>query len=270
MGSGLRSAVALMRVAWLSGTSYRLATLMQFASVIVSIVPLYFVATAVQDLAAGSIQTEGGRYFSFIVVGVAAMYVLAASLGAIPSAIASNIGSGVFESLLVTRTSLPMLLLGLSGYPVSLSLLRAGALIVGALFFGLRLSPEMVPAALVIVALLSLAYAGIGLVSAALIVIFRTSGPLITVVMMLSGLLGGAYYSTAAVPGWLRGLTDFVPLTYALRPIRMLLLGGASLGDVVEDVSILTLITAVTLSVGTLCLTLALRRARRAGTLSQY
>lgn len=266
----MRSALALMRVAWLSGTSYRLATLMQFASVVVSVVPLYFVATAVQDLAAGSIQAEGGRYFAFIVVGVASMYVLAASLGAIPSAIASNIGSGVFESLLVTRTSLPMILLGLSGYPVSLSMLRAGALVVGALFFGMRLSPSMIPAAVVIVALMCFAYAGIGLISAALIVVFRTSGPLITIVMALSGLLGGAYYSTAAVPGWIRGLTDFVPLTYALRPIRMLLLGDASLGEVVEDVSILASIALVTISIGTLCLTFALRRARRAGTLSQY
>jgi ABC-2 type transport system permease protein len=266
----MRSALALTRVAWLSGTSYRLATLMQFASVIISVVPLYFIATAVQDIAAGSIQAEGGRYFSFVVIGVASVYVLAAALGAVPSAIASNIGSGVFESLLVTRTPLPMILLGLSGYPVSLSLLRAGVLVVGGVFFGLRMSPTMIPAALVIVALMGLAYAGIGLVSAALIVIFRTSGPLITVVMGLSGLLGGAYYSTAAVPGWLRGLTDYVPLTYALRPIRMLLLGGASLGDVVQDVTILTLIAVLTLSVGTICLTFALRRARLAGTLSQY
>lgn len=266
----MRSIIALTRVAWLSGTSYRLATLMQFASVIVSVVPLYFIATAVQDIAATSIQAEGGRYFSFVVIGVAAIYVLAAALGAIPSAIAGNIGSGVFESLLVTRTSLPKLLIGLSGYPVSLSLLRAAALVIGGTFFGLRVSPTMIPAALVIVGLMAIAYAGIGLVSAALIVIFRTSGPLITVVMALSGLLGGAYYSTAAVPGWLQGLTDYVPLTYALRPIRMLLLGGASVGEVVQDVTILTIIAVVTMSIGTLCLTLALRRARRAGTLSQY
>jgi ABC-2 type transport system permease protein len=266
----MRSALALMRVAWLSGTSYRLATLLQFASVVISVVPLYFIATAVQDLAAGSIQMEGGRYFSFVVIGVASIYVLSSALGAIPSAIAGNIGSGVFESLLVTRTPLPMLLLGLSGYPLALSLLQAGALVVGGMFFGLRMSPLMIPAALVIVALMAFAYAGIGLVSAALIVTFRTSGPLITVVMGLSGLLGGAYYSTAAVPGWLNGLTKFIPLTYALRPIRMLLLGDASLGDVVEDVSILTMIALVTMSIGTLCLTFALRRARRAGTLSQY
>ena len=108
------------------------------------------------------------------------------------------------------------------------------------------------------------------LISAALIVIFRTSGPMLTVVMGLSGLLGGAYYSTAAVPGWLQGLTDFIPLTYALRPIRMLLLGGAELGEVGRDVSILALIAIVSVSVGTLCLTSALRRARRSGTLSLY
>lgn len=266
----MRSVLALTRVAWLSATSYRISTILQFVNVIVTVIPLYFVSTAVQGIAAGSIQAEGGRYFSFVVLGAASVYVLTAALSAIPSAIAGNIGSGVFESLLVTRTSLPKILLGLAGYPFSLSLLRAAALVIGGVFFGLRLDPTMLPAAMVIVALMGLAYAGIGLVSAALIVVFRTSGPLITVVTALSGLLGGAYFSTTAVPGWLQGVTDYVPLTYALRPIRMLLLGGASLGDVVADVSILTLIATATLSIGTLCLSLALRRARLAGTLSQY
>jgi ABC-2 type transport system permease protein len=103
-----------------------------------------------------------------------------------------------------------------------------------------------------------------------LVLLFRTSGPLITTVVGVSGLLGGAYYATTAVPGWLRQLTDFVPLTYGLRPARMLLLGNASLPEVTADVSLLVLMATASLLIGAAAFTLALRRARRDGTLSQY
>lgn len=266
----MRSALALMRAAWLSAVSYRLATLLSFASVIASVIPIFFIAGAVQEVAAESIRPESSSYFGFVIVGLASVYLLSAATSAIPSAIAGGIGSGTFEALLVTRTPLPVILIGLGGYPLVQSALRAAVLVGGAAALGVEFSWLMLPAVLLILATMVAAYAGIGLVAAALILAFRTAGPLLTAVVALSGLLGGAYYATTAVPGWLRALTAFVPLTYALRPVRMLLLGGASLGDVVQDVSLLTLIAVATLLFGSGCLTLALRRARRVGTLSQY
>jgi hypothetical protein len=50
----------------------------------------------------------------------------------------------------------------------------------------------------------------------------------------------------------------------------MLLLGGASLADVVPDVSTLALMAVVSLSLGSIAFSLGLARARRAGTLAQY
>ncbi len=266
----MRSALALVRVAWLSATSYRLATLMSFGGVIVSILPLFFVAGALQPVAAGTIAAEGGQYFAFMVVGVASIYVISTAAGAAAGAIAGNIGSGTFEALLVTRTSLPAILVGLSGYGILMSLIRAFVLMAGAALLGARYSLLMIPAVAVIVLLTILAYAGIGLVSAALVLVFRTSGPLISLVITGSALLGGAYYSTTVVPGWLQALTEFVPLAYALRAVRMLLLGGAGLGEVAYDVSLLALIAAGTMTLGGVCLVAALRRARMQGTLSQY
>lgn len=266
----MRSALALLRAAWLSATSYRLATILSLASVLASVVPIFFIAGAVQEVAANSIRVESASYFGFIIVGIASVYLLSAATGALPGAIAGNIGSGTLEALLVTRTSTPMLLLGLTAYPLVQAALRAAVLLVGATLFGVRFSWTMLPPALGIAALLLLAYAGVGLVAAALVLVFRTSGPLVTAVVALSGLLGGAYYTTAAVPGWLQALTAFVPLTYGLRAVRMLLLGGASLPEVIPDVSVLLVIATASVTVGSIAFSLGLSRARRAGTLSQY
>lgn len=266
----MRSALALLRAAWLQATSYRLATVLSFASVLASVVPIFFIAGAVQDVAADSIRMESASYFGFIIVGIAGVYLLSAAAGSLPGAIAGNIGSGTLEALLVTRTSAPVLLLGLTAYPVVQAALRAAVLLVGAMVLGVQFAWLMLPPVLGIALLLMLAYAGVGLVAAALVLVFRTSGPLITAVVALSGLLGGAYYATSAVPGWLNALTVFVPLTYALRASRMLLLGGASLADVLPDVSVLLLMALVSMAVGSLAFAYGLARARRAGTLSQY
>jgi ABC-2 type transport system permease protein len=195
---------------------------------------------------------------------------MSTAVAAIPGAIAGSIGSGTFEALMVTRSSLPALLSGLAGYPLLQSLLRASVLVAGGAVLGVEIAWSMLPAVGVILLLLVVAYASIGLIAAALVLVFRTSGPLIGAVIAGSALLGGAYYSTAVVPGWLRALTDLVPLTYALRPTRMLLLGGAALPEVVADVSLLTLIATALFVIGSGAFVLALGRARRAGTLSLY
>ena len=266
----MRSVLALVRAAWLSAISYRLATILSFVGLLASLVPIYFISGAVQEVAQESIRAEGGSYFGFIVVGLAAVYLLSTAVSAIPGTIAGSIGSGTFEALLVTRTPLPTLLVGLAGYPLVQSALRAAVLLIGGAVLGVDIAWRMMPAVGLILLVMVIAYGSIGLIAAALVLVFRTAGPLISVVIAGSALLGGAYYATAVVPGWLRVLTDFVPLTYALRPIRMLLLGGAGVPEVVADVSLLTLIALSTLLIGAGCFVLALAHARKAGTLSQY
>lgn len=266
----MRSVLALFRAAWLTATSYRVGTLLSLAGVAASVLPVYFVADAIQGVAAQSIQRESGSYFAFIVVGIASIYLVSAATGALATAIASTIGNGTLESLLVTRTPLPALLAGLGAHATFQACLRASILLITGTLLGAEISWRFAPIALGIAAITFAAYAGIGLVAAALVLVFRTSGPLITAVVAVSGLLGGAYYATTAVPGWLRVATDFVPLTYGLRPARMLLLGNATWQEVTQDVSLLTMIAVGSLLVGALSFALALRRARRDGTLSQY
>lgn len=266
----MRNALALARVGWLSATSYRVATVLQFVGVLATIVPVYFVAQAVQDVAAASIQNEGGAYFAFIVVGIASTYVIAAAASAASGAVASNLGNGTFEALLGTRASITSILVGLSFHGIAMSLLRALALLVGAAFFGAEIRWLAFGAVLPIVLLTMAAYAGIGLVAAALVLAFRTAGPLISATIALSSLLGGAYYSTSVVPGWIRGLTEFVPLTHGLRATRAMLLGGEGFATVWPDVIRLGSNALLLMTLGILAFAVALRHARRNGTLSLY
>lgn len=266
----VHSILALMRAAFLSATSYRVATMLSFVSLLATVVPVYFVSGALQPVVQESIALEGGRYFGFLLVGLGSVYVMSAALGAVPGALGGSLGSGTLEALLVTRTPLPVILAGMAGYPLAQSLLRALLLLAGGAVAGVEVRWTALPAAGAVVVLLVGAYAGIGLLPAALVLVFRTAGPLATAVIALSSLLGGVYYSTSVIPAWLQQLSALVPLSYALRPLRRLLLGGEPFAAVAGDVGMLALFAVTLLATGALAFGAALRYARRAGTLSQY
>ena len=109
-----------------------------------------------------------------------------------------------------------------------------------------------------------------GILGGALLLLTRTTGPLPNAVLVMSMFLGGVYYPTHVIPSWLHSLSTVVPLTYGLRATRQLLSTEAPVAAVGDDlVRLLGLGTALLIG-SMLVLHLALRHARRAGSLVQY
>jgi ABC-2 type transport system permease protein len=266
----MRSVLALMRASFLTASSYRLGMVLSVAGLLATFVPLYFISGALQPLVQQSIRFEGGQYFGFLIVGMSATFMLTAAVSSVPAALGASISSGTLEALFVTRTPLYQILLGMVGYSLIWNALRSLLLIAGAAVIGVQVAWPAAPLVLVIMALMVVAYFAIGLIAGALVMVFRTSGPFISAVIAASGLLGGVYYSTSVIPSWLQNLSGAIPLTYALRAIRMLLLGGAPAAQVAHDVADLAIFAAGLLAVSITLFVAALRHARATGTLSQY
>jgi ABC-2 type transport system permease protein len=103
-----------------------------------------------------------------------------------------------------------------------------------------------------------------------MIVAYRRSGQLQTVVIVGSAMIGGVMYPTKLVPQWAARFSDVVPMTYGIRAVRRITIDDWPLRDVLADVGILGIFCVVFLAAGSLAMTYALRRARAEGTLSQY
>jgi hypothetical protein len=86
----MRAALALVRGAWLTATSYRLQTALTFVTLWVTVVPVYFLATALQPTMAGAIVDEGREYFPFMLTGAVAISLISSCLTALPSAVHSS------------------------------------------------------------------------------------------------------------------------------------------------------------------------------------
>lgn len=243
---------------------------MSVGALLLGVVPVYFVAHALQPVMAGKIEGQGDQYFGFVVVGMAAITLVGAMLFTLPNALTSGVSTGTLEALLATPTPLPTLLAGITGYQVIWQTVRALMLILFAWVLGANVAWDRTPAALFIILLLLMAHLPVGIVASAMVLTFRTMGPLPQGVMILATFLGGVYYPTQVIPSWIQTVSAFLPLTYGLRALRGVLLEGSSIVAVGRDVAILMAFVVVLLSSSVLAFALALRHARRSGTLAQY
>lgn len=266
----MHSIFAILRASLLSAASYRVSLVFSLVGLVATIVPLYFIAGAIQPLIGEQIQTQGGEYFAFVLVGMITFMFLRTAMNSLPGAIGGGIGSGTLESLMSTRTPLPALLAGMVSYGFFWQCVRSLALVGTGVLLGANFLWGRSLLGIIIVGMIILAYLPIGLLAASLVLAFRTSGPLTGVVASASGLLGGVYYPTEVIPSWIEQLSAFLPLTYGLRALRGTVLSGAPLSTVLPDLGILAAFIVVLFILGAVSFHLAFRYARRAGTLAQY
>lgn len=262
--------LALTRADGLTVFSYRLQTIVWMGGLLVTIVPLYFVAQALQPVMTNSIATEGQQYFGFLLVGIIAFLLLATSVNALPEAIQSGIRRGTLEAMLATPTPLPVLLAGMMGFPLLLTIMRAAIMLISAWVLGAHVVWARALPAFGILVLIVLAHIPFAVLSASLILAFKTAGPFPTGVVTVSALLGGVYYPTQVIPSWLHYVSAFLPLTYGLRALRRTLLDRASLSILAPDLLMLIALIVALFVTSLVVFSWALRYARRAGTLAQY
>jgi ABC-2 type transport system permease protein len=266
----MRRVLAFIRRDFLVAASYRTGMLMSLGSLVTMVVPLYFIASAIQPVFGSTIESEGGTYFAFVIAGMASYQFVMTAVSAIPTALASGLRTGTFEALVATPSRLPVVLTGMIAYPFLWTVLRALVLLGAGQLLGADFDLSRMLLGLVIWALITLAYVPFGILGAALLLVTRTTGPLPNAVLMASMFLGGVYYPTHVIPSWLQDLSQAIPLSYGLRAFRKALATDASLAQVLPDLGIVAVFSVGMTVVAMLVLQMALGHARRAGTLAQY
>lgn len=266
----MRAVSALVLASWRTARTYRTDLAFSLAGLLASVVPLYFVADALQPTMAEAIRAEGDQYFAFLIVGMVAISFVSTAVNRLPDALSSSVRTGTLEALFSTPAGFPRLLAGMSGYGFLWTALRGLLLIATGVLLGAEFEAARLPAGLIVLLLVVLAHVPLGLLAGAAVLAFRTTGPLPKIVVATSSLLGGVYYPTHVIPSWLEHLSAVVPLTYGLRALRRVWLEGETLGAVAGDVGMLCLFLAGLAVVGWVAFTAALRFSRREGSLSQY
>mgnify|MGYP002778368637 CR=1 FL=1 len=266
----MREALAIARIYVRSMLTYRTRTVLSFASTLIAIVPVYFVAVALRDFAAPAVRGLAPDYFGYVLVGAIGAYVVAEAAGALPAIVNSYITSGMLEQLLGTPARWPSVLAGLSFYGFVWVAIRALLVLAAGWILGESMHWHRAGEAALVFALVALLVLPIGLVGAASVIVTRSSLYLPQAALALATLFGSVYFPPSALPPSLIAVGEAMPLTTALSAARRVLLLDAPLVSVLPSLAPVLAWALGGLALGGGTFALALRHARRAGTLTQY
>jgi len=138
------------------------------------------------------------------------------------------------------------------------------------LFFGIDLSNANFLTAGVVMLIGSLSIIGIGMMAAALPLLWVERGDqMVFVINSLLLLVSGVYYSVTILPQWMQVIAAFSPATYILDGVRKALIDGAPITDLAGHLLILAVMAVVFIPLGIWVFGWAERYAKRTGKLKR-
>jgi ABC-2 type transport system permease protein len=176
---------------------------------------------------------------------------------------------GTIEYTFMAPVSRPVHLIGMGIYAVIYGLVRAAAIFVAVVaFIGIHLPQANYGAAIALLAIASVSFIGVGMMTAVLPLISPEKGTQLGFVAQgLMLVVSGVYYPISVLPDWMQWISKISPATYALRGNREQILHGAGLAW--ADVWPLLVIGTLSIPVGLVVFRAGERYAKKHGKLKR-
>lgn len=245
--------------------SYRTRLISQVASMLFVLCMFYYISKLVRPDAVGA----HGRYYAFVVVGIVGMGVLTSAVN-IADIVRMELMSGNFERILISPLGPVAGVISLALFPIIYSTVFAGGMLMLAwAIFAVPVHVGGVPPALAVGALGALAFASIGLVFVAGLLVSKSSlGS--TWILAGLGVLAGVYFPVKLLPEFTHWVPQVQPLTPAVDLLRHLLVGTKTLQPVWVELIKLAGFTVLLMPLSAAVLWLAVDVSRRRGTIMEF
>jgi ABC-2 type transport system permease protein len=216
-------------------------------------------------------------WLAFALIGVATANYLWMCISRISHSLQHEVAEGTLEPIVSSMIKLRSYIIGQSirGFLVS-SYFMVGALLIGifVLKVPLVVTVETVFSFFVVLIMMIVSYAGIGIMAAGIILVYKKGDPMTFLLSSITEFLGGVLFPLNYLQGYpiLYGLAWVMPYTYALDAARRVFLTGATLTSpiVFNDLVILVIFTIIFIPVGLRTFTWGMDRIRKEGTVATY
>src|SRR6516165_3743422 len=249
--------------------TYRSPFILEAVEALFGAATFYYVARFVDSPALREALPQGETYFAYSLVGFVFFDYLNAALDTFERSLQEARDTGTLEPLLVTQVSLPVMLMGSAFYPFAATTLRIAVYLgwAAAFFdFPLRTANWVAVGAVLLATLL--AFSGLGVLSAAYLLLFKRGNPAKWFILGVSSVVGGMLFPVSILPDWLQFFASLNPITYALDAMRAALLGSARVQDLLQPIAILLFFAVILLPVSLATFNWALLRTKVTGTLT--
>lgn len=259
---------AFVRRDYLLASTSRLTFAWQLITILFAAPTMYYLGRLIQPAASPDLQPYGGDYFAFVILGIAFSGFFSAMMSAWASGIRNEHLGGTLDAVLVSPVSLLTVAMGASLWSTFAAAVQTLAyLLVGRVVFQLNFGQLNLASAAATLLLTMVVFAALGMISAALVLLFRSGDPLTGVLAGVSVLVAGVFYPTTILSPQLQRVAQWVPLTHTLQAIRLSVLMGAGIAQLWEEVITLALFAVLLTPLAFVALFTAVRMAQRSGTL---
>jgi ABC-2 type transport system permease protein len=216
-------------------------------------------------------QVDVNRLTTILLIGAVIWSYLGIVFEILTETVAWERWEGTIEYTFMAPLSRPVHLIGMGIFAVFYGVVRAAIVFaVIAFFFGLHMPDANFPTALVLLAIASVSFIGIGMMTAVLPLISPEKGTQLGFIAQgLMLVVSGVYYPVSVLPAWMQWISTVSPATYALRGIREAILDGAGIVAVWGDIWPLIVIGIVSIPLGLEIFRRGERYAKRHGKLKR-
>lgn len=189
------------------------------------------------------------NYFEFVAPGIIAMIVMTAVLTGLAAAISREKEQGTLDGILISPINRLSIILG-KALAQSIRGLIQGAIvmILAIIFFGVTIHGNI----LLIILILFLgvfSFVGLGILVSALATEQETATQLLFMFQFPMLFLSGVFFPILMMPSFMQSISKIIPLTYAITALRKVMVLGAGIPDIKNEIIILLIFGIVTLSV---------------------
>jgi ABC-2 type transport system permease protein len=229
---------------------------------------IVFIAKGI-DATGGRIDVE--RETTSLLIGAVIWSYLGLVFELMTDTVAWERWEGTIEYTFMAPLSRVVHLGGMGLFGVLYGVLRTAVLfVVVALFFSLHFNGADFVSALVLLAIASISFVGVGMMTAVLPLISPEKGTQLGIVAQgLMLVVSGVYYPVSVMPQWMQWIAKISPATYALRGIRAAILEGSGLGSQWANIWPLLALGAISIPLGLAIFGAGERYAKRTGKLKR-
>lgn len=261
----------LVKKDFLDELSYRLSFFMEAGSIVFYSCTFYFVAKIFDAGSSPYLEKYNGDYFSFVLIGLAVANFMNISINTFSELMRSEQSIGTLETLVASPTPIYHIFLArLIWNFVHGSMQIFLYFLVGISFLSAKYTYESIAVVPIVLILSLLAFNAIGMMSAAFLLAYKRGNPLNIFLGFATAFLGGVYFPVDVFPPILKSISSVIPLTYTARLLRDACIRGAGWAELSSDMLVLAIMCMILVPIGFILFSLAMKKAKRDGTLSHY
>ncbi len=220
LGRGAQVTGAFWRIDFIKAMNYPLALFMKGVSAFIPVFTFVFVAEFLDNNG----PEVANDYYTFVVIGVVTVSILAATLNSFGNDMLELVTQGQLEMFLVEPVRWNLLPFAMTPWAAFQAAATSAVMVLLSIPLGAQYRLEGVPIAILIVFLGLAATLAIGILGASIKILSKRADPVLSLYALAASVLSGVFFPVEVLPAGLRALGWAIPHTYVIQALRRVLM----------------------------------------------